>query len=291
MFAAGRDFVAREARVLEQRVFATIFEGAPSEGVLAALRAYQNEDGGLGHGLEPDKRCPASQPLDVAFAFQTLDAAGAVDVSLMRRACDFLAGLADEDGGVPIVLPSIASYPRAEHWGDGEFPPSLNPTAGIAGRALKAGIEHPWLDAATRFCWRQLDLALPTDAHTILETLVFLEHVSGRQRAEGFIPRVLGELRTATFFLADPGDPAYGLTPLHFAPAPSSRWRTAFSDEEIDAWLRRLERDQQRDGGWPLTWSAPSTSSQLAWRGQKTLWALTVLAAHRRLEAPSSYRG
>ncbi|MBV9280503.1 MAG: hypothetical protein JOZ41_10515, partial [Chloroflexi bacterium] len=146
--AAGRDFIFREGRVLERRMFATLFEGARPEGVLDALRGYRNADGGFGHGLEPDKRCPDSQPLDVEVALQTMDAAGRVDGAMALGACDFLASLSGETGGVPVVLPSIAGYPRAEHWGDGRFPPGLNPTAGIAGLLYKLGVEHPWRERA-----------------------------------------------------------------------------------------------------------------------------------------------
>src|SRR5262249_9339411 len=124
------DFLARQARLHEQRLYATLVEGAPAAGVAEALRGYQNEDGGFGHGLEPDKRCPASQPLDVQVALETLHAAGTSDAGMLQRACDYLAAVGS-DGGVPCVLPSIAAYPRAAHWRDGDFPPGLNPTAAI----------------------------------------------------------------------------------------------------------------------------------------------------------------
>jgi hypothetical protein len=101
---AAREFVYREARLVEQRLLATLFEGAPPQGVVDAVRAYRNADGGFGHGLEPDKRCPDSQPLDVAFALDTLAAAGAREPHLAARACDFPDGVADPDGAVASVL-------------------------------------------------------------------------------------------------------------------------------------------------------------------------------------------
>lgn len=42
----ARSFIYSQARVLEQRLFAALFEGAPAAGALEALRAYRNEDGG-----------------------------------------------------------------------------------------------------------------------------------------------------------------------------------------------------------------------------------------------------
>src|ERR671930_553011 len=111
VFTRAREFIRREARLVKSRLFQTLFEGGPPDGVVDALRGYRNADGGFGHGLEPDKRCPDSQPLDVLQALETMDAAGALDRGMAERACDFLGTVADERGAVPIVLPSIASYP------------------------------------------------------------------------------------------------------------------------------------------------------------------------------------
>ena len=61
----AHDFMLRNARLLERRLFEATWTGGPSAAVVAALAAYQNADGGFGAGLEPDKRDPASQPVDL----------------------------------------------------------------------------------------------------------------------------------------------------------------------------------------------------------------------------------
>jgi hypothetical protein len=144
------DFLARQARLLEQRLYGTLFEGAPAAGVVEALRGYQNEDGGFGHGLEPDKRCPASQPLDVQVALETFVAAGTSDAAMLQRACDYHAAVGS-DGGVPCVCRRSRPTRVPPHWGDGDFPPGLNPTAVIVGLLYALGVDHPWLDTATEF--------------------------------------------------------------------------------------------------------------------------------------------
>src|SRR5215472_6999881 len=96
VFAAADRFLLSQARLLERRLFATAFLGQSGTHVIDALRGYQNDDGGFGHGLEPDKRCPASLPIDVEAAFQALAAAGSVDQEMVNRACDFLARTAGE---------------------------------------------------------------------------------------------------------------------------------------------------------------------------------------------------
>ena len=112
-----------QARLLERRLFAACFLGQPAARVVDALRGYQNDDGGFGHALEPDKRCPASLPIDVETAFQALAAAGTVDYDMVTRACDFLARVATEAGaggavpllGIPIVLGLAATVDGGAH--------------------------------------------------------------------------------------------------------------------------------------------------------------------------------
>lgn len=279
----AREFVYRNGRVVERRLFGVVFDGAPADGVVAALRGYRNEDGGLGHGLEPDKRAPQSQPLDVRFAVEVLQLAGATDAELVHGACDFLASVAAASGAVPIVLPSIADYPRAGHWGDGVVDPGLNPTAGIVAYLHAHAIEHPWREAATRYCFEELEREVPEEAHTLLDVLRFLEHAPDRERAEALAPAAAAAVPTARWFLADAGDPGYGVTPLAFAPSPESRWRSLFDDAQIEAHLDRVERDQQDDGGWPLTWEPPGDGARLEWQGWLTVGNLLVLRAYGRL--------
>jgi hypothetical protein len=289
VFAAGQRFLSRQARLLEQRLFATCFLGAPATGVTDALRGYQNDDGGFGHGLEPDKRCPASLPIDVETALGALVKAGAVDTPMVHRACDFLARTADEaaeGGAVPLASAVIESYPRAEHWSDWTYRPGLNPTAGLVGLLHRLGARHPWVAEGTDYCWRTLEKGDPPgDAHTLAETLVFLEHVPERDRADEHAAALAEHLAEIPMFRLDPNTPGYGLTPLNLAPLADSRWRSLFTDDQIDAHLDQLSRDQQPDGGWTITWEPPSEAAGLEWRGIVTLDALRTLTSYGRITA------
>jgi hypothetical protein len=282
-FAAARAFVYRDARLLERRLFETLFEGAPGDGVIDALKGYQNPDGGFGHALEPDKRAPDSQPLDVQIALETFYTAREVEPEMIRRACDFLLAVADDRGAVPIVLPSIADYDRAAHWRDREFLPELSPAVAIAGYLYKLDVDHPWRERAAAYCWSELEGEPPDDAHALRDALLFLEHAPDQDRAEALIAKLVAALPRARWFRVDPNDPDYGLTPLHFAPTPDSRCRGAFSDEEIGGHLDRLKADQEADGGWPLSWEPPSQAAVLEWRGYETVRAVRVLTAYGAL--------
>lgn len=283
IFSKAREFVRRDGRLVERRLFGTLFEGADPAGVVDALRGYQNADGGFGHGLEPDKRCPDSLAVDVEVAFQTLVTAGTVDEELVRRACDWLATVATPDGAVSPASPAIESYPRAVHWSDWAYEPDLNPTAGLAGALYELGVDHPWRSAATDWCWSALDTGLPVDAHGLRGSLAFLAHVPDRARAEAFVSAIREGLPKLRHYRAEATDPAYGVTPLDLAPTPDSWWRQLFTDDQLEAHLDRLERDQQEDGGWAISWEPPGVAATLEYRGVMTVHAVGVLRAYGRL--------
>lgn len=288
------EFLYGNARVLECRLaeFALADRAAAAGPVVAALTAYRNPDGGFGHALEPDVRAPESQPLGVDFAFQIFDGLAAEPEvageirTLATGAVDYLAGLAGERGdgvaGVPIVLPSINRHARAEHWGDGVFPPGLNPTAGIVGRARAFGVDHPWLGRAAAFCWEQLaDPDSVLNAHEAVEVLRFLETDPDRRRAAKAYDELGARLNDLATFLPYPGE-GYGLTPLSVAPTPDSPRRRFFSDAQLTAHLDVLSGGQRADGGWPITWTAPTPGAEREWRGVATVEALRTLRAYGR---------
>ncbi|HEY2794684.1 MAG TPA: hypothetical protein VGJ28_20145, partial [Micromonosporaceae bacterium] len=267
------------------RMFEVAFEDAPGQGVIDALRAYANDDGGFGHGLEPDKRCPASLPIDVEIALRSLVFAGVTDADLVQRACDYLAGVTDAHGAVPLAFPVIEAYPRADHWSDWTYEPALNPTAGLVGALYRIGADHPWIKAAADYCWARLDQDdLPSDAHALSEVLAFLAATPDRERAEAAAARVRDGLLDASWFKLDPDDTGYGLSPLTVAPLADSRWRSLFAEDVIQAHLDRLQTDQQTDGGWTIAWEPPPGASALEWRGFVTLHNLRTLTSYGRLD-------
>lgn len=282
-FTAAERFLRAEARLLEQRLFDTVFHGAPAAGVVDALRGYQNADGGFGHGLEPDKRVPASLPVDVEMALRSLVTAGTTDDEMVRAAAGYLQSVS-VGGAVPLAFPVIVDYPRAEHWTDWTYAPGLNPTAGLAGLLYQLDVDHPWRDEATRYCWQALESGpLPAEVHTFSEVLGFLAHVPDRERAEKHAAAVVEQLLTTPGFKLDPTTEGYGLTPLDMAPEAGSPWRGLFTDDQLDAHLDHLTAGQQPDGGWIPTWEPPSAAARLEWRGIITLGALRTLDSYGRL--------
>lgn len=285
-YGRARAFLRDNARILEQRLAETRFDGADPAPAVAAVGAYRNPDGGFGHSLEPDSRCPTSQPLYAQVALEALRTAGArPEEAVLTSLCDHLASVAAPGGAVPLMLPGFAAYPRAAHWqGVDELPPDLNPTAALVGLLHGFGATHPWLDDATAWCLDTLEAdGLPAEAHALHCVLTLLEHSPDQERAGGIAAGLADALGTAAFYRADPDDPEYGVTPLDLAPEPASPWRKLFADDLIAAHLDALAAEQQPDGGWPIRWEPPTEPSTWEWRGMVTLRALTSVVADGRL--------
>lgn len=271
-------FLARDARLLERRLFELHFEDGSPDAVVAALAAFQNPDGGFGHGLEPDLRSPASQPIHVQIALEALREAGVRDADLAARACTFLESVANAEGTLSPALPGASDYPCADHWElDWAVTPDVNPTAAIAGHLHALGVTHPWLDRATSWCLSAIAERTFPSAHTLRAALLLVE---GRETLR---ERVLGQLADAEWFTLEVPVTTYTLTPLHFAPAPEAPARTFFADDVIEAHLDDLIARQQEDGGWPILWEAPGAAAVCEWRGRWTLDALLALRAYGRI--------
>jgi len=65
-------FIYRNARPLDIARWQYHFESGSKDSVLTALAAYQNEDGGFGHALEPDAWNPNSVPIQTWTATEIL---------------------------------------------------------------------------------------------------------------------------------------------------------------------------------------------------------------------------
>lgn len=282
---AAERFTWLNARLVDRLRFAHLFSGGGAAPVVAALRPYQNADGGFGNALEPDFRGPVSQPATVSQALQVLDEAGAFDDPMVGQVCDYLAGIATPDGGLPFVLPSVRPYPRAPWWQpESERPPgNLLPTGSIVGLLLAHGVSHPWVERAAEFCWREIDRLERAHAYEVRSAISFLDRVPDRPRAERAFAKLGPKVLELGLVALDPAATGEVHFPLDFAPAPSSLARGLFADEVIEAHLDALVAGQQPDGGWTFNWPAWTPVVEPEWRGAITVDTLRRLRAYGRL--------
>ncbi len=284
---AAEHFIWLTARVIDQRRFAYLFGDGTADGVLAALDAYRNPDGGYGWALEPDGRGPVSQPIHVLTALEILDEIGRVDPTV----ADHLAATQTADGGTPVTLPDIGPYPRAPWWPvTEESAGSLLPTASLVALLIRNKVAHPYVDRAAAFCRAAIAGTTATHPYEAGAIVRFLDAVGDEDEAA----RIGRMVRAAGLVLIDPDRPqetpipeGYAEGEMHrpydYAPTPDSLARRWFTDAEMAIALDRLEAEQQDDGGWPIHFLSWAPGITLEWRPVATIQALKVLRAYGRI--------
>src|SRR5215218_3050393 len=286
--------MAGHARILDQRRFELLFDGADADGALAALRAYRNPDGGYGHGLEPDLRAPESQPAAALHAFEVFADVAPVLAPEAVQLCDWLDAVALPDGGLPFALPIEDPSGCAPFWAQADPQAfSLQITAIVAANANRVAAHdpsvagHPWLARVTSCCLAAIDaLEAAPAAYELAFAVRFLDAVHDRDgaapgllaRLGEFVPRD-GRLRV-TGGLADEA-----LRPVDLAPEPGRPARTLLDEAAVAADLERLAAEQDEDGGWSVDFQSYSPAAALEWRGYATVRALSVLRDNAMIDA------
>src|SRR3954469_22319867 len=88
----ARDFVYASGTLWERALFAYLFQGGSLDRLHQCLLNYKNPDGGYGHALEHDFRCPDSHPLALEFLLNVLYQANVPAGSLLEGTTAWLEG-------------------------------------------------------------------------------------------------------------------------------------------------------------------------------------------------------
>jgi hypothetical protein len=281
----AKEFLQKNARLLERLRYSFIFEEGPKEPVLAALDAYQNEDGGYGNALEPDLRGPESQPIPVWTALGLLDELHSVGGVRIRRILGYLEKIEPKGGGVPFVLPTANQSPHAPWWNSKarKPPASINPTAGIAALLYKNKVTGAWLTRADRWCWKYIEQMQDVNPYELRVTLAFLDHAPDRAKAARHLARLRPKILAKGVVELDVDSKAEVFRPFDYAPDPDSLSRQVFSEIDMDRQLDGLERAQAPDGGWTINFPIWTPITEFEWRGVQTVEMLKILQANGRL--------
>lgn len=265
-------FLDREGRQLDAawcRVATS--QGAGQESALAELARFQNDDGGFGHGLEPDIAAPESNPFAARIALQVCCAIEApADAPLVRRLLNWLNEHQDEDGGWRLA-PAVYEHALAP-WFAGWSWPSLNPALDLAGYVARLGLDAPELQQRTLELFADLACVQTIVEGGFYNVLPFAEYTPWVEHPDhdAYLAALVHQIRTE----AEGG--AYedaGHFFEHVGPADGPIARRLPS-ELVASQLQRLRAEQQADGGWP-------TPYDVAWRSWTTACnAATLVQFH-----------
>jgi hypothetical protein len=273
--AAARRFVQLSGRLLDRRRLAHLLDAGPRDAVAAAVAAYANPDGGYAGLLEPDVRTLACQPIAALTAFDVLHEIGA---PAPAAALEWLAGISNDDGGIPFHLPAADGAPQAP-WMQPHPASSLHMTAAVSAAALRLGATDPWVQAASAYCRTAINTAGHLSAYETMYALGFLEasgDTAGLEKLSRLLPR---DGRLAV----EGGTGAETLKLFDLSPRPDGDLRHLFDESAVAAEVDRLEAEQRPDGGWDFDWQAWAPTVASEWRARLTVDALTTLHAHGRI--------
>jgi hypothetical protein len=286
---AARSFMAGHARLLDRRRLDLLLGDGDADGVLAALDAYRNPDGGYSWGLEPDLRAAESQIGGAYHAFETLADVSPVTSPRAVELCDWLESVTLPDGGLPFALPIADPAGCAPFWANADpTASSLQLSAFVTANALRVAAHdeavagHPWLARATDYCFAAIDAL--DDAPFAIElnaSIQFLDAVHGtRAEAAALLDKLGAHIPADGRVPVTGGAEGETMRALDFAPFPDRPARALFTQEAIDAELRELAGEQEDDGGWTVDFQSYSPAAALEWRGYATVRAIATLRAN-----------
>lgn len=296
-FEQARAYLKREARPLEQALFAYHFEGGSAADVLAALATFQNADGGFGHGLEADIRLADSSVIATTLAFQIFrELATPGDHPIVSKACRYVGASYDPQRRKwPIIPPNIEDAPHAPWWVlDGELNRSAaNPRAEIAGYLWDYPAHFsPTLREQVTADVLQYLFDQP-DTMPMHDLLCYIRFWETKTLPPDVRARLLPKLKAIANAIID-RDPAswsnYGLPPLGICEAPTSPFAEGLQNE-IALNLDFIIAKQGENGAWMPNWSWGDqwpeawTAAQREWSGRITLHNLVLLRRFGRIES------
>jgi hypothetical protein len=293
-FAAARAFVLDHGRPLDAALLRLALGEGSREAVLEALSPFQNDDGGFGHGLEPDLPSPASSAIATSVGLRVLVCAAATaGHPMVRAALAWAAAHLDREGGVwPIIGADADLAPHAPWWA---FSADLaanwngfrfNPTAEMLAHL------YAWREAAPDGAIAAAEAGLArtlAEGHAI-ESAYDLKCAVRLAESGGLPPALqagLDELLRRSIAAHDADD--VHASPFDYAPTPRARLADTVAGQ-TDAALAALIAAQQPDGGWPLFWdwafvdAAAWARAERDWRGQVTRDAVETLLAWGRID-------
>ena len=277
----ARDYLFQHGRSLEQALWRLFFENGSLEEVCNEACAFQNPDGGYGHGIEPDLRTPDSSAIATSQALKFLRLAGAPpNHRAVANAVSYLLHTLDKDQVVWEIAPAtVSDSPHAFWWAYdglaerfGNY--RMNPTVALVGHLVhySSTIDAAPLSNLLDTCKERVAELSAKDG--FYDLLCYVDLIS----AHGLSPddrAILIERVSQVVTDAVERDPSkwggHVLPPLAAITTADSPLRSCVPHEVVDQNLDFEIAAQQEDGSWaiPWTWEAADPA---AWRRAEQDW-------------------
>ncbi|WP_088104212.1 hypothetical protein [Halalkalibacter urbisdiaboli] len=294
-------WMKRNARPLECARWGYWFEGASRDNVIHYLSAYQNDDGGFGHGIEPDFWLPHSSPMATWAAGQILMEIGAEpNEKIVQSMLSYLIKSNEKETGMWVsVLPENNHYPHAPwwHWEEGvQENWMFNPSAELAGFLVHWS---PKQSEASQIGWTAIEKAVDhlmnmkeMDKHQInnyqrLMKIMNTHEETFNTKLNDSYKDVLDKLHSLAEQCVDKDvatwSTGYKTLPLDFIDSPEHPLCRTFGElieQNLNYYLEQLSEE----GTWDISWNWGSYPGEFAvartyWKGILTVDRYKLLKA------------
>lgn len=291
-------FIKTHARGVDRALFSFLFENGTTEAVLDELTKYQNDDGGFGHGLEPDFVTPSSSAIATTVALQYMTKTCKCNGNeLISRALSWFCNNFEEKEGRWRAVPAdVNNHPHAPWWHVDEKTGMCliddaweNPTVEIIGylHAYPNAFPSSIRDELTTKAVRNLEENTDISEHSLYCYLRFYDHVDGATKKR--IQPVLSK-RILSIVNRNPADwkTKYVPKPLDFVKSPRSQFYPQLKDL-VEQHLDMLIETVQTKEAWEPTWQWGQyeetwEKAKKAWTGKIAVENLWLLREFGRLE-------
>lgn len=283
----AKTYIYQNARPLDYARWQYLFENGSQENVLKALQAYQNEDGGFGHGLEIDCWNPFSSPVQTWAATKIMKEVHLEDAShpLIQGVLRYLQTTEDFDGHVWFnAIHTNNDYPHAPWWDDhGVRELNYNPTASLIGFIIKYGNSHSeiyqkaccLLKEAYQFLKDHYPLESMHTVSCFVELFEYLKECDYQDidllEFEMILKKQIQEMLTQDVSL---WSVEYVCKPSLFI---QSKESVFYKDNKdlCDLECDFISKTQEDDGTWKITWNWENYPEQ--WAVSKNWWKCDMI--------------
>jgi hypothetical protein len=291
-----RDEVARRGRPLELALIDYKSGTGDARTVLAALKPFQNSDGGFGHGLEPDFWMPQSSPMATSVGVGVLiDLGTSAQDPLVQTAMRYYeASYQPAEQRWIAVGPEVEQHPHAPWW---SYEPIAseesdtwdgNPSAAIISQLLhyRSLVSQLDLEALIEQAITHLQRQERFETHEIQCYISLYGELPVSQKA---VVKPILEDAIAQLIETDTSKwDDYVPKPLDFIKSPQSPFYEGFQDI-VAAQLDYLIDIAEAKGFWAPTWSWMGDEEHWSqacqqWIGVLAYNSLSTLQAFNRIE-------
>lgn len=262
---AAKQFILSNARPVDLAVYKYFFENGSRESVVDELTKYQNDDGGFGHGLEPDYLNPGSSPIATNDAIITLYRVGALepDSRIVKETARYLqsgASFDENENRWLFAIESNADYPHAIWWKkEGNGISGFNPSVSLAAFVICYGSRSAVYDEIVRdaLAYLEANERLGGDdlkCYLLAYELLKSNGIDDAVNLDGFKALLSARVSAAICRDTDKYGVEYVPMPSDFFTGAYNEFTTPETRPLIEAERRVLGRLQNRDGGFQIYW-------------------------------------